>query len=146
EMPETAARDLRALPKAHLHLHFEAAQRPAMLREISERYSLDGLPTGDGSFAMFSRAADIVFRSFRRPEEYARLLDEMSEDAAAEGAVWLEPAVWINPGTIARIGFSSAEEMLQFLLASAAAAGQKHGVGIGFMMATSRIHPPEDAA
>jgi adenosine deaminase len=70
----------------------------------------------------------------------------MSEDAVAEGAVWLEPAVWIGPATVMRMGFSSAEEMLRFLLETTAAAEQKHGVGIGFMMATSRIHPPEDAA
>src|SRR5438552_13626437 len=82
-------RDVRALPKAHLHLHLEAGQRPAMLRELSERYGLPAPETGDGTFETFLRAARVVFTALRTPEDYLRLLREMAEDAAAEGTLWL---------------------------------------------------------
>src|SRR5438105_5775427 len=91
-----ATRDLRTLPKAHLHLHLEAGQRPAMLRELLQRHALETPPPADGTFAGFSLIANIVFRALHRPDEYIRLLREVAEDAAAEGAVWLEPAVWIT--------------------------------------------------
>src|SRR5215471_16676128 len=101
---QVTARDLRSLPKAHLHLHLEAGQRPAMLRELLERYGLPTPESGDGTFASFSRAAQVVFRALRSPDDYVRLLREMAEDAVAQGAVWLEPAIWIGQDTANRIG------------------------------------------
>ena len=40
----TTARDLRALPKAHLHLHFTGSMRHATLLELAER---DGIALPD---------------------------------------------------------------------------------------------------
>jgi adenosine deaminase len=61
-------RDLRALPKAHLHLHLEAGQRPAMLRELLSRYALPAPEPGDGTLDTLSRIANIVFRALHSPE------------------------------------------------------------------------------
>src|SRR5919109_4690399 len=96
-------RPLRELPKAHLHVHLEAAQRPATFRELSERYRLPTPPALDGTFATFQEIARVVFPAVRTPDDYARLLREMAEDARAEGVVWLEPSVWITPGMAARL-------------------------------------------
>ena len=48
-------RELSALPKAHLHLHLEAAMSPTTLQTLSEKHDRE-VPTtrGYGSFAAFS--------------------------------------------------------------------------------------------
>jgi len=116
-----------------------------MLRELLQRHGLETLPPGDGTFAGFSLIANIVFRALHRPDEYIRLLREVAEDAAAEGAVWIEPAVWITQATADRIGLPDPEAVLQLLLQAASDAQAATGVGIGLMVATSRIHPPDQA-
>ena len=130
-------RDLRALPKAHLHLHLEGGQRPAMLRDLLSRYSLPTPEPGDGTFDTFSRIANIVFRALHSPDEYLRLLRELAEDARHQGAVWLEPAVWITPATATRIGLADMEAVLQLLIRAAADAQAATGVGMGFMVAAA---------
>ncbi len=145
QAPQAAARNLRALPKAHLHLHLEAAQRPSLLRELSERYAIAAPETADGTFATFLRIARVVFTALRTPDDYRRLLREMAEDGAAEGAVWLEPGVWIGPTSADRLGLPDAEAVLQLLLEAAQQAQSDTGVGIGIMVSTSRMHPPGEA-
>jgi adenosine deaminase len=145
EPQSRGSRDLRDLPKGHLHLHLEAGQRPSMLRELLSRYALPTPEPGDGTFDTFSRIANIVFRALRSPDDYVRLLRDLAEDARAQGAVWLEPAVWITEATARRIGLPDIEAVLQLLLGAAADAQAATGVGIGFMVASSRNHPPEDA-
>ena len=47
-------RDLRALPKGHLHLHLQLGMRPGTLAELAERYGVDSPPTrGFSDFAGF---------------------------------------------------------------------------------------------
>jgi len=140
-----ARRDLRALPKAHLHLHLEAAQRPSTLKEFLERYSLPRPVAGDGTFATFLRAARVVFTALHSPEDYTRLLREMAEDATAEGAVWLEPAVWLTQATAERIGLPDVEAALQLILEAARQASAQTGLGIGIMVSTSRMRPSGEA-
>ncbi|MGO2111501.1 MAG: hypothetical protein ACTH31_07795, partial [Pseudoclavibacter sp.] len=41
----SAVRDLRALPKGHLHLHMEAGMRPATLAQLAERVGVVAPPT-----------------------------------------------------------------------------------------------------
>ena len=43
--PAPATRDLRDLPKGHLHLHMEAAMRPATLTRLSQKLGIDEAPT-----------------------------------------------------------------------------------------------------
>jgi adenosine deaminase len=67
-------RDLRDLPKGHLHLHLDGAMRPDTMRELAAKAGLE-VPeiTAYGSFAAFSATMDIAMPYFmdgvpRRPE------------------------------------------------------------------------------
>lgn len=146
-MPQLQAtgRDLWTLPKAHLHLHLEAAQRPSMLRELCERYGLPAPAAGDGTFATFLRAARVVFTALHTTDDYVRLVREMAEDAVAEGAVWLEPSVWLTPAQAARLGLPDEAAVLEMLLDATRRAEVATGVGIGLMVATNRMRPPAEA-
>ncbi len=143
--PPAGSRDLRALPKAHLHLHLEAGQRPSTFRELSERYGLPTPESGDGTFSAFLRAADVVFNALHTPDDYLRLLLELAQDAQAEGAVWLEPAIWLTQRQADRLGLRQLEAVLEMLLDAARRAEAATGVGIGYMMTANRARPTDQA-
>ena len=64
-LPMTAptTRDLRALPKAHLHLHLEGAMRPSTLAELADRAGI-AVPEirGYGSFTAFADRSNTTHR------------------------------------------------------------------------------------
>lgn len=77
-----AARDLAALPKAHLHL--DGAMRPGTPRELAAAGIEAPLPTGYGSFAAFTATITAASR-LRTPSDVDNLVDELVDDAAAAG-------------------------------------------------------------
>ncbi|MDQ1051302.1 hypothetical protein [Streptomyces sp. V4I2] len=90
-------RSLAGLPKAHLHVHLEGAMRPATLAELADEHG-DQPPVLPGDFASFEdfmplyRVAARLVREGPR-ENLLRSVREVVEDAAADGAVWIEPHV-----------------------------------------------------
>ncbi|WP_433369296.1 adenosine deaminase [Streptosporangium sp. CA-115845] len=80
-------RDLRLLPKAHLHVHLESTVRPGTVRELG------GPPEPEGPFASFRAFADQrakVRESLRTPEHFRRIAVEFCEDEAAQGTRYAE--------------------------------------------------------
>jgi adenosine deaminase len=143
QLASTMMRDLRRLPKAHLHLHLDGAMRPETLAELAGAAGLP-LPTLPvrGSFEAFGNAMEAVAGAVRRPDELARLVGEVVEDAAADGAVWAEVSVW--PGFLrGRLGPD--ELVVERLLDAGTRASQEHGVGFGLMVAANRNRGPEEA-
>ena len=139
------SRDLRSLPKAHLHLHLEGGMRQRTLADFTERYGLPPPPTPDGSFATFIRTYRQACEGLRSADDLRRLVGEVVEDAAVDGAVWIEPADWITRASADRMGLADEEAVLNVILEALYDAARTHGIDAGLMMSSNRIHPPEQA-
>ena len=132
-------RDLRALPKAHLHLHLEAAMRPSTLDELAAEHGVNApsmsLRTFTDFIALYQAATDVL----RRPEDLRRLLVEMAEDARDDGAVWVEyfvyPPLWLGR-------FGGDEDALDLVLELQADAAAATGVGLGAIVTADRTLDP----
>jgi adenosine deaminase len=138
-------RDLQRLPKAHLHLHLEGAMRPDTLAELCQRNGTPQPDPPDGTFPTFIRLYRAAADALRSPDDYRRLVREVVEDAARDGAVWLETAEWIAPGLPQRIGLPDAEAMLQMLLDALDAAARANGIQAGLMVSANRTRDPSEA-
>ncbi|MGI9586726.1 MAG: adenosine deaminase [Dietzia maris] len=141
--PGTSARDrFTALPKAHLHVHLEAAMREATLRQWCAEDGIEAPPLVEyADFTAFLGAYGLLIDLLHTPERVGRLLDEVVADAAAQGVVALEFASIPEKA----VAFGSAEEALEFILPAAADAGRRHGVWTGSIVSIDRGAGPEHA-
>jgi adenosine deaminase len=144
-------RDLAALPKGHLHVHLEGAMRPETLAELAAGYGIDVPPIrGYGSFPAFAGMYLAACEVLRTPEDLARVVTEVVEDSAADGAVWVEPSFYAphHRGKFSPLtgsGSGSAEDdiaAIEIVLAAGHSAAARLGVGFGLMIATDRTADP----
>ena len=133
-------RDLARLPKGHLHLHFEAAMRPATLRDLASEAG-EPVPSWAAfdDFSDFEAAYGEVVALIRTRDHVARLMEELADDAAADGAVYVE--VTLAPSFYAPWFDGSLDDALAFLLELAASAEARTGVVIRAMVASARTFP-----
>lgn len=146
-------RDLAALPKAHLHLHFTGSMRPATLQELAaerglrlprsltDQVALQVEPTRRGWFR-FQREYDTARAVVDSEAAMRRLLREAVEDDAAEGSGRLE--LQVDPTSYApHVG--GLTPALEIVLDEAEAAERATGVSLGIVVAASRTRHPLDA-
>src|SRR2546425_530148 len=132
-------RSLARLPKAHLHLHLEGAMRPATLAELAGERG-EQVPDMGGDFASFEdftplyRVAARLVREGPR-ENLLRLVREVVEDAAADGAVWVEPH--LNPLTY-EADPHAALDVLDAVLDEGRRTAARLGIGFGVVMFARR--------
>ncbi|MCG2798690.1 MAG: adenosine deaminase [Cellulomonas sp.] len=146
-------RDLTALPKAHLHLHFTGSMRPSTLAELASEQGLR-LPTAlldhdplrvagtERGWFRFQRLYDAARAVVRSEAAMRRLVDEAVADDAAEGSLRLE--LQVDPTSYAPYvgGITPAVEIV---LDAAAQAARRHGIEVGVVVAASRLRHPLDA-
>ncbi|WP_154613584.1 adenosine deaminase [Nocardioides marmotae] len=147
-------RDLRALPKAHLHLHFTGSMRHTTLLELAER---DGIRLPDQLVAdwppqlsaadekgwfRFQRLYDVARSVLRTEDDVRRLVREAAEDDVLDGGRWLE--IQVDPsGYAARFGGITA--FTDLVLDAVAEAERSTGLGIALVVAANRTRHPLDA-
>jgi adenosine deaminase len=135
--------DLSDLPKAHLHVHVEAAMRETTLHQLADRHEIE-LPdlerrTGWERLAALYRATCNVLRT---PQDFTRLIDEMVYDNVEEGVVWLEPQLYAPAH---RGVFGSDEATVEFFASTLRSAARRQGIDAGLMLAADRTRSPREA-
>ena len=149
-----APRDLRALPKAHLHLHFTGSMRHATLLELAER---DGILLPDSLAAewppqlsaadekgwfRFQRLYDVARSVLRTEDDVRRLVREAAEDDVRDGGRWLE--IQVDPsGYGARFGGITA--FTDLVLDAVRETSAATGLGMAVVIAANRTRHPLDA-
>jgi adenosine deaminase len=136
-------RDLRHLPKAHLHLHLEGSMRPGTLAELAAAAGVEVPPIrGYGTFGAFAGMYVAACSLLSTPDTMRRLVHEVVQDAALDGAVWVEPALYV-PYHRERLG--PPEQVLELVLDAAATAAREIGIGVGIIVSANRTVDPTDA-
>lgn len=141
-------RELTALPKAHLHVHLEAAVRPSTLRELAAEHGVplpETLLSGHhrlGGFADFFAQNELVRSCLRRPEDFRRVAQEFCVDQAADGVRHVEVSF-----TAAAHGdrLGDPDMPLASVLAGLAAGSAASGIGYRVILDHSRRRPVERA-
>lgn len=81
-------RDLRLLPKAHLHTHLESTVRPGTIRELGGEPPVQNRPfTSFGEFADQRAAVRALLRDHWH---FRRIAEEFCQDEAAQGVRYAE--------------------------------------------------------
>jgi len=117
--------------------------RPSTLATLAEESDM-AMPvvSGFGSFAAFADMYVGACLVLRTEADLVRLIDEVVEDAAQQGAVWIEPAFY-QPRYRERLGAD--EHIIEMVLDAMAAASRRNGVGVGLMVAADRTADPAEA-
>ena len=147
-------RDLRLLPKAHLHLHLTGGMRPSTLVDLArvqgrslpagllDPSSVDLDATGLRGWLRFQRLYDVARTVLVGPAEVRRVVREIVEDQVAEGAGWLE--LQMDPSSYAgRLG--GLHRSVELVLETLREAGDELGVGTGLVVAGNRTRNAGEA-
>ena len=147
-------RDVSTLPKAHLHLHFTGSMRPPTLLDLALRHGIrlpealtSGVPptlraTDEKGWFRFQRLYDIARSCVRDESDVRRLVLEAAQDDARDGSRWLE--LQVDPTSYA-VHLGGLTPTMELVIDAAHEASAATGVGIGLIVAASRMRHPLDA-
>ena len=124
--------------------------RRSTLDELADRYGIERPPDTRGqrfdSFMGFNGTYWAACHCIRTPDDLARLITEVTEDAAEHGAWWHEPAFDPDRYSTERAGspyqmFETQEDCWRFGFEVAEQAERATGVGTSFVAAADRTQP-----
>ncbi|MBE1584465.1 adenosine deaminase [Nonomuraea angiospora] len=130
-------RDVRALPKAHLHVHLESTVRPATVRDLG------GTPERSELFASFREFGDERARVrdlLRTPEHFRRIAVEFCEDEAAQGTRYVE-VTFTAASHGERVG--DPEMPLEAVIEGLEEGSSRYGIEYNVLLDHSRRRPVE---
>ncbi|WP_431918640.1 adenosine deaminase family protein [Nonomuraea jabiensis] len=130
-------RDVRALPKAHLHVHLESTVRPATVRDLG------GTPERSELFASFREFGDErarVRELLRTPEHFRRIAVEFCEDEAAQGTRYVE-VTFTAASHGERVG--DPEMPLEAVIEGLEEGSSRYGIEYNVLLDHSRRRPVE---
>jgi adenosine deaminase len=148
-------RAVETLPKAHLHLHFTGSMRIGTVRDLAAQHGIrlpdalvKGWPprlaraTDERGWFRFQRLYDAARACVRTEADMRRIVREAAEDDAAEGSRWLE--IQVDPTSYAPFvgGITPA---LEIVLDEARAVSSEGRIGVGVVVAASRMRHPLEA-
>ncbi|MCW3156399.1 adenosine deaminase [Micropruina sonneratiae] len=146
-------RDLDALPKAHLHLHFTGSMSIASLQHLADLAGIglheslvdaDGLlvPPDQRGWFRFQRLYDMARKVVCSEEAMRFIIAQAARDDAAEGSRRLE--LQVDPSSYApHVG--GLQPAIEIILDEARAASSATGVQVAIVLAASRVRHPLDA-
>ena len=147
-------RDLSALPKAHLHLHFTGSMRHSTLLELAERDGIrlpDQLVTewppqlsaaDEKGWFRFQRLYDVARSVLRTEDDVRRLVREAAEDDVRDGGRWTE--IQVDPSGYAAL-FGGITAFTELVIDAVGAASRDTGLGMTVVIAANRTRHPLDA-
>ncbi|MFG2074805.1 adenosine deaminase [Nonomuraea maritima] len=130
-------RDVRSLPKAHLHVHLESTVRPRTVRDLG------GTPAQEGTFTSFREFAEQraqVRGLLRTAEHFRRVAVEFCADEAAQGTRYAE-VTFTAAAHGERVG--RPEMPLEAVLDGLAEGRDRYGVECRLLLDHSRRRPVE---
>ncbi|TDD43004.1 adenosine deaminase [Nonomuraea terrae] len=130
-------RDVRSLPKAHLHVHLESTVRPRTVRDLG------GAAEPERVFPTFREFADQrarVRELLRTAEHFRRVAVEFCEDEAAQGTRYVE-VTFTAASHGERVG--DPEMPLEAVLDGLAEGRERYGVECRVLLDHSRRRPVE---
>jgi adenosine deaminase len=126
---------IRRMPKAEIHLHLEGSVRPATLLELARRNGVTPPASDEAGLREFFRFRDFphfievyiaVCSCLRTPDDFATIVREVGEDAAAQNIRYLE--IHFNPETNVRKRGLNFHQMLAGMNRGRAEAREHWGV------------------
>ncbi|MFF4129399.1 adenosine deaminase [Microbispora rosea] len=131
-------RDLRLLPKAHLHTHLESTVRPATIRELGGEPPVQDRPFSD--FREFADQRARVRALLRDHGHFRRIAEEFCQDEAAQGVRYAE-VTFTAAAHGERLG--DPDMPLEAVLEGLAAGAERYGIQTRVILDHSRRRPAD---